>query len=160
MTETELLNCNICLKNLNILKCDKCTFLSCSDCIVKWYNSQDENKCPQCKKINTFNIDYTKIVREHNIEQFHVLLPLIEMMISNLTSFGLGEEINDSFNDGKIFYPDNFIENFNNWPENIKQRFTYHPITQMIDDVEEIVAYKIREIYNNSESEEDIEDVD
>lgn len=162
--ETESLNCNVCLKQLDTLKCKKCTFLSCSECIIKWYNSQDENKCPQCKKIDTFDINYEEIKRENNVEQFYIMLPLIDLMISNLSLFGLGEEIANSFRDGQIFFPENFIENFNNWPESIKQRFRYHPIRQTIDDQDEIVGYRIEEneeYESDSEyTEDEAEDVD
>lgn len=150
MTETESLNCDVCLKKSDVLKCNECTFLSCGGCMIKWYNSQDENKCPQCKKINTFSIDYTKIVRE-NAEQFYTALPLTELMISDLTLFGLGEEIGRSFHDGQIFFPNNFVENFNNWPESIKQRFRYYPMTQRIDNFDEVVAYIIEEIDDESD---------
>ncbi len=153
-TETESLNCNVCLKQLDTLKCKKCTFLSCSECIIKWYNSQDENKCPQCKSTNTFDINYNEIKRDHSIEQFYIILPLIDLMISNLSLFGLGEEITDSFFNGQIFFPENFIENFNNWPESIKRRFRHHPIRQTINGEDEIVAYRIEEINEEDEAED------
>ena len=52
--------CLICVRSKNVSKCRDCTFVSCTKCIINWFNTSRGFKCPQCKKLKTYNIDYTQ----------------------------------------------------------------------------------------------------
>ena len=57
---------------------------------------------------------------------------------------GLTEDIiNDILQEGRVFPSDNFIANYENWPESVKNKWTYKPVTMPIDDIQEIVGYEI-----------------
>lgn len=143
----ELSKCNICLKNTEgIYKCNSCTFFSCERCIIEWFNSQTDNICPQCKRINTYGINYEQLnVKEHKIHDI-ILIPTLDLLISNFSLFGISEEIEDIVQDGQLFYYEHFVENFNNWPFELRQKYRYYPVKQTIDGVEETIAYRIEEI--------------
>jgi hypothetical protein len=146
--------CNICLKDMVVLKCSECTFLSCNDCIVEWYNSQkyDRNnpfKCPQCKKSETFDINYDDLEEneeeDSDYEDMPLLVPFENLIISSFYNLS-SNDISNILRDGQVFFPDNFVENYENWPEEIRHSWRHHPIRETIDDIEEIVAYVIEEI--------------
>ena len=158
--------CLICLKTNNIIKCNDCTFLSCEQCIIKWYETSNF-ACPQCKKSNTYTIDYSKV----NVNDNDDMPPLITTEINNIINqfnnlFNDGQNdhtqnytnqvlmsalgslttdvITDILQDGQVFGSDEFEHNYQSWPEIIRNRWAYRPINMTIDDTEEIVGYVIR----------------
>ena len=58
-------NCNICLCEQTELKCNECTFECCYKCINEW--SERSHDCPQCKKFETYDIEYSTIISEEEI---------------------------------------------------------------------------------------------
>ena len=51
-----ILLCNICLQEKKkTIKCDQCNFNICPKCIYKW--NKFNKTCPQCKFINTYNVE-------------------------------------------------------------------------------------------------------
>lgn len=54
--------------------------------------------------------------------------------------------LNEILHDGQIFAPESFEENFSKWPEVIKSKWTYIPITMEINDIIEIIGYSIMPI--------------
>jgi hypothetical protein len=62
--------CNTCLKENEVIKCSHCTYNSCENCTIQWYNhlitvgSSAKYSCPQCKAIRSYEIDYDKVIEE------------------------------------------------------------------------------------------------
>ncbi len=148
----ELLRCDICLKTLETVKCNECTFNSCAECITTWYSSRNnKHKCPQCKRINTFehsdneeeeDSEYTEESEEEVEFPVNNIYVPNEVIISDFSNLNINV-IEQIIRNGRIFPSENFIQNFNNWPENIRDNWRYDPITMNIDDTEEIIAYSI-----------------
>ncbi len=152
---TELIRCDICLKNVETVKCTECTFNSCVECITIWYSTRhNRQKCPQCKRTETFDIAVKDNSEDSEEEGEYesdddttqaipdaVYVPdaVIISDFSNL-SLNLIEQIVE---DGRIFPSENFVQNFNNWPNNIITQWGYNPVVMNIDDVEETIAYSI-----------------
>ena len=53
--------------------------------------------------------------------------------------------INDILHEGRVFAPENFLENYDQWPEDVKNKWTFRPVTMFIDGEEEVVGYEIRD---------------
>jgi len=168
--------CNICVKHLDLIKCNKCTFLSCEECIVKWYDIPGSKyKCPQCKQVRTYDIEYDYKSEESdgeddnetdddmpelisvegsdgtefmiNSENAENAINTENMLISNFAAFALTSDIiNSTLYNNQVFAADNFIENYNNWPVEVKNNWSYIEETMQIDDINEVIAYRI---YNN-----------
>ena len=62
--------------------------------------------------------------------------------------------------DGQMFAPDIFVENYNALPDEIKTRFIYEPVQMIIDEVPEILAYRMIRRYpeGQDQNREDRED--
>jgi hypothetical protein len=175
-------NCNICLKIKRTLKCSDCEFKSCEPCIIKWYENSDDCPCPMCKKLKTYDIDYSKVQVRENLESDDLPIAVINEIINgihsaiNFMNINLSDSLvftpqidrnvlteqvrsnvlvsaiatlsmdilRDVLNDGQVFAPDEFEENYRRWPEEIRNRWTYRPMHMRIDEEEEIVGYVIR----------------
>jgi len=132
--------CNICLKSEEIIKCNTCTFVSCEKCILRWF----ENtlcRCPQCKNTKTYpGIDYSEWLDVEDEEED--IIHTDQVLISSFANLSV-DIINEFLHDGQVFASDNFIENYQQWPEVIRSKWSWHPITMDIDGQEEIIAYSI-----------------
>lgn len=65
------------------------------------------------------------------------------VMMSNLGA--LGQYARNIITPGQIFAPDNFTENYENWPRGLKSRFIYEELKMNVNGTEEIVGYIVRE---------------
>jgi len=76
------MECNICYTDNKVIKCRKCNFFICRDCLIKLDNDMVDDKiyysCCVCKSSNVFNIknlqknnliEYTKKLNQKNIIQ-------------------------------------------------------------------------------------------
>jgi uncharacterized protein (UPF0216 family) len=145
--------CNICLKCIDTIKCRDCTFNSCIECIERW--AETSNKCPQCKEKKTFNIDYEEEEEEESEYEedeednmpIYIELPSIETAIisdfSNLDNEIIEQILSE---DRRIFPPENFIQNYNNWPQSIRNKWEYRELTLEIENEEEVVGYYAIEV--------------
>ena len=151
--------CNICLRKGDNIKCNECTFLSCEECITEWYKTFGcKFKCPQCKQVKTFNIDFDKFDEEENEEYddmpalipgLGLLVPIYNehVLVSNLSAFALNSAvINSMLSENQLFAPDQFVDNYNNWPSDIRSQWNYTADTMEIDDILEIISYRIHKI--------------
>jgi hypothetical protein len=69
--------CNICYANSKVIKCKKCNFFICRDCLIRLDNEMINDKinynCCVCKSINVFNIknlqknNLIKLLNQKNI---------------------------------------------------------------------------------------------
>jgi hypothetical protein len=150
----ELVRCDICLKNVETLKCTECTFNSCIECMTTWYSTRhNRQRCPQCKRSKTFDIEV-----EDNSENsdndygsdddLPALIPINAVYVPNTIIISDFSNLNLNIieqivEDGRMFPSENFIQNFNNWPDNIRTQWGYNVVTMNIDDVEETIAYSI-----------------
>jgi hypothetical protein len=58
-----------------------------------------------------------------------------------------------------MFSPDIFEENYNALPEEFKARYTYEPVQMIIDEIPEILAFRMIRRYNEHDNRhEDSED--
>jgi hypothetical protein len=151
----ELVRCDICLKNVETMKCTECTFNSCIECMTTWYSTRhNRQKCPQCKRTETFDIeveDHSDDYENSEEEEYDDIPDLIvanavyipnTIIISDFSNLGL-DVIEQIVEDGRMFPSENFVHNFNNWPDNIRTQWGYNPVTMNIDDNEETIAYSI-----------------
>ncbi len=74
------MECNICYTHNKVIKCSKCNFFICRDCLIRLDNEMIKDKiyynCCVCKSSNVFNIknlqktnliEYTKKLNQKNI---------------------------------------------------------------------------------------------
>jgi hypothetical protein len=88
----------------------------------------------------------------HQIERPEIAIPCFK----NLPTEVLYELIRD----GQMFSPDIFEENYNALPDEFKSRYTYEPVQMIIDDVPEILAFRMIRRFNNDNDDDDDDDDD
>lgn len=146
---SKLVRCDICLKNVETMKCAECTFNSCIECITTWYSTRhNRRKCPQCKRPKTFDIEVEDNSDEEEYDDIPDLIAANDVYVPNAIiisdfsnlSLNIIEQIVE---DGRMFPSENFVQNFNNWPDNIRTQWGYNSVTMNIDDNEETIAYSI-----------------
>jgi len=62
------------------------------------------------------------------------------------------EVLRDLLKDGQLFAPDTFEDNYNSLPQELKLIFDYESVEMAIDEVVEVIAFRI--IKRNEENEE------
>jgi len=61
-------------------------------------------------------------------------------MHSALAGFPI-ETLDEILQDGQVFAPDDFEENYLKWPEAIRNKWTYKPIVWEVNDIQEVVGF-------------------
>ena len=129
------MTCNICLKKIEIQKCTDCTFVGCNNCIINWFKTSNKFNCPQCKKEQSYEIDYDSIEIREEVEEEEVQLQYQDYSLL--------------LQEGKQFTPEDFMEEiWNPLPQNIKNEWEYFPINMLIEGNIEAVAYKVHKKSN------------
>jgi len=178
-----------------LIKCsgnkNNCQWLTCEVCIVQWFKTSKRFACPTCKEVRTFEINYSQfpnyeqeevqeIVPEFDDDIEDDIVRRISDMIKNSDQTrnlhvnttvhsllnGLPDDIiNVILQEGRVFPPDNFLDNYANWPKDIKDKWAYRTLTMLIDGTDEVVGFEISlkkdeddEDDENDEDEEDEED--
>jgi len=88
----------------------------------------------------------------HQIERPEIAVPCFK----NLPLEVLYELIRD----GQMFAPDIFEENYNGLPDEFKTRYTYEPVQMIIDNVPEILAFKMIRRYQDDDDDDDTDSDD
>jgi hypothetical protein len=116
--------------------------------MTTWYSTRhNRQKCPQCKRTETFDIEVEDNSEEEE-DDIPDLIPINDVyvpnaiIISDFSNLSLNV-IEQIVEDGRMFPSENFEQNFNNWPDNIRTQWGYNPVTMNIDDNEETIAYSI-----------------
>jgi hypothetical protein len=60
------ITCNICFDLETDSKCSECTFECCDVCLLKWLKKT--HTCPQCRKVNTFDVSDEVSVDEVSVD--------------------------------------------------------------------------------------------
>jgi len=76
--------CNICSDDKKTIKCNKCTFVSCNECIKKWYVVN--TTCPQCRNILTFKFELELVLKSLSLFQRKQINEL-ELVLESLSLF-------------------------------------------------------------------------
>lgn len=160
---SELSECLICLRHSNdiendnefnyLLSCSKCTFNTCSACIIKWYNSSSsgtERKCPQCRENNTFDIDENQLIVKNQYSNNESLMNFIFRTehlqdIEDIESMFNRPPLPDNIINGAEYAANNFWENiWNTVPWQHKQDWEEPiPIYETINNITSLVRFKI-----------------
>jgi hypothetical protein len=129
---------SIAIQNL-IINNSRERFVELVTTIFKDTNNTDNNIIDNLLRI--FNEEQEEIVEE---EQEEIVEEEQEIIHPNFTDIPLDIVVNEMLKDGQSFFPDIFLENFNNLPQFIQSQWNYEPLILCIDGIDEIVKYTIK----------------
>jgi hypothetical protein len=86
----------------------------------------------------------------HQIERPEIAIPCFK----NLPV----EVLHELIRDGQMFSPDIFVENYESLPDELKSKYTYEPVQMIIDEVPEVLAYRMIRRYADNEEDDDEDD--
>lgn len=84
--------CNICFETQTDIKCNYCRFECCYQCIHQW--SERSRYCPQCRKFETYDIEYSLIEEEKYLE-FHDLDLFVNDEESSISTYEINSEYDE-----------------------------------------------------------------
>jgi hypothetical protein len=68
------------------------------------------------------------------------------------------EVLYELIRDGQMFAPDIFEENYNALPNEFKERYVYEPVQMIIDDVPEVIAFRMIRRHRDDDDDESDEE--
>ena len=137
--------CNICSDDKKTIKCNKCTFVSCNECIKKWYVVN--TTCPQCRNVLTFKFELELVLKSLSLVQRKQIKELkIGLFVARTCPWSIKAikscSTHGIINDISIIYADTmkFPENVNSVPTWIsmntgKMCSGFKPINEIIKDL-------------------------
>ncbi len=80
-------DCEICYNTEETLKCNSCNFKACKKCISEWLNNKSHGSCPQCRKIKTFDIEYTYKDKSETYDSFPFIFISVPVQKPPITKY-------------------------------------------------------------------------